>query len=283
MKKLPLILCTVFLVFSCQKLPVGSDETEPVLEVAGKFLYKNEINKIIPTGSSVIDSADIAGRYIRKWVTDVLMYDNARRNIVNTSEIDELVEEYRKSLIIHAYEEALVAQRVDTKVSEEEILSFYNRYKQRLQLEDNIIQGILLILPKDAPQLNEVNQWVRDAGTKSLENLEKYSLQNAISFDYFKEWTPFSEILRRAPFIVEDSRDFVRNTRFIETADSTRLYYLRITQAIPSGETEPYEMAKKHIPNTILNKKKTDFIVEFEKSIYNDALKNGEINFMKKK
>ncbi|MFV0391550.1 MAG: hypothetical protein ACK5KP_06690 [Paludibacteraceae bacterium] len=283
MKQFPLILFTVFLVFSCKKLPVTSEKKEPVLEVAGKFLYKNEIDKIIPTGSSIIDSADIADRYIQKWVTDVLMYDNARRNINHTSEIDALVEEYRKSLIIHAYEEALVVQRVETKVSEEDIAAFYQKYKHRLQLEENIIQGMLLIVPKDAPQLNEVNQWLRDADTKSLESLEKYSLQNAISFDYFNEWTPLSEILRRAPFVVEDSKDFVLNTRFTETADSTRLYYLRITKAIPSGETEPYEMAKKHIPNTIINKKKADFIIEFEKSIYNDALRNGEINFIKKK
>jgi hypothetical protein len=207
------------------------------------------------------------------------MYDNARRNITNLDGINKLVEEYRKSLIIHEYEQALVRQRVDSRISDAEILGFYENYKSNMLLEENIIKGLLLILPKDAPQLDEVNAWVRSADTKSLEKIEEYSLKNAISFDYFNTWTPFSEIIKRAPFVIEDTREFVTSRRFSEVSDSTKLYYLTITSAIPTGGVEPFEMAKEKISNTILNKKKTDFIIDFEKSIYNDAIKQGDVNF----
>lgn len=282
MKKYIFIIFVV-LFSSCKEKTTETAVNYPVLEVAGKFLYKDEIDKIIPPNSSVIDSADVVDRYIRKWVTEVLMYDNARRNISSLEEINKLVEEYRKSLIIHEYEQALVNQRVNEKISEKELLAFYDKYKSQMVLEDNLIKGLLLILPKDAPQLNEVYSWVRSADNASLEKIEKYSLQNAISFDYFDEWTPFAEIIRKTPFVVENSKDFVTGTRFAEVSDSTKQYFLRISEAIPIGGYEPYELAKDRISNTILNKKKTDFIVEFEKSIYQDALNQGEINFFKKK
>ncbi|NLO70269.1 MAG: hypothetical protein GX102_04865 [Porphyromonadaceae bacterium] len=271
----------VFALFSCKGKVTDSSDSLPVLEVAGRFLYQDELEKIIPPNVSVIDSADVADRYIRKWVTEVLMYENARRNITNISEINKLVEEYRRSLIIHEYEQALIAQRLEREITEAELIDFYNKFKSQLLLNDNIVKGILLILPKDAPQLNDVYSWVRSADTKSLENIEKYSLKNAISYDYFNEWTAFSDIVRKTPFVIEDSRNFVTNTNFAETADSTKLYLLQISDALLAGEVEPYEMAKERIKNTILNKKKTDFIVELEKSIFNDAQRNGEINYFK--
>lgn len=267
---------------SCKGKIIGERPNDPVLEVAGRFLYQSEIDKVVPPGSSVIDSADIADRYIRKWVTETLMYENARRNLTDMRAIDELVDAYRRSLVIHEYEQALVEQRVETTIDETEIQAFYNTYKSEMTLDDNMVKGLLLVLPKDAPQLTEVTQWVRHADTQALENLEQYSLQNAISFDYFTEWTPFSQILKQTPFTSDNPKDFVMNTRFTETTDSTRRYLLHITQALPAGATEPYEVAKERITNAIVNKKKTNFIIELEKSIYNDALQQGEINFIKK-
>lgn len=254
----------------------------PILEVEGRFLYKDEIESIIPLNSSILDSTDIANRYIKKWITDVLMYENAKRNIGNLKEIDKLVEEYRKSLIIHEYEQALVSERIPSKVSEQETKEFYEKYKSQFVLEDNVIQGMLLIVPTGAPQLEQVKQWVRVGDTKSLENIENYSLQNAISFDYFADtWTPFSEITKKTPFQPEDSRLFVLNNRFSEVSDSTRHYLLRIYKAIPMGDVEPYEYAKERIASTILNKKKSEFIINFEKNVYEDAIKSGDVNFFK--
>lgn len=254
-----------------------------ILEVEGKYLYKDELDKIIPPNTNVIDSADIADRYIKKWVTEVLMYGNAKRNINNLEEIDKLVEEYRQSLIIYEYEQALVSERLDTVISDKENRNFYAEYKTHLTLEDNLIKGMLLIVPKGAPQMDVVKGWIQAGDTKSLEKIEKYSLQNAISFDYFMdEWTPFSEIIKKAPFTYEDSRNFVLNTRFAEVSDSTKFYFLNISKAIPIGDIEPYEYAKDRISSTILNRKKTDFIRTFEKNVYNDAIKKGNVKFIRK-
>lgn len=282
MKKL--LFCIVVLVsVSCSQKPSDSSRT-PILEVEGKFLYKDEIDNIIPPNTAVIDSADIADRYIKKWVTEVLMFENARRNISNLKEIDKLVEEYRQSLIIHEYEQALVAERLDAKITDAESRAFYDEYKTHLTLEDNLIKGMLLILPEGAPQLDDVKEWVRKGDTKSLEKIEKYSLQNAISFDYFMDkWTPFSEITKKAPFVYEDSRNFVLTTRLAEVSDSTKYYLLHISKAISTGEPEPYEYAKERISTTLLNRKKSDFIISFEKNVYNDAIKKGNVRFFKNK
>lgn len=282
MKKL-FFFILLSVIVSCSEKKSDNGRT-PILEVEGKFLYKDETDKIIPPNSTVIDSADIADRYIKKWATEVLMYENAKRNIDNLDEINKLADEYRQSLIIHAYEQALVAERLDPKISEKEAKNFYEEFKTHLTLEDNLIKGMLLIVPVGAPQMEAVKEWVRKGDTKSLEKIEKYSLQNAISYDYFmNKWTPFTEITKKAPFVTENTSGFVLNTRFAEVSDSINSYLLHISKAIAAGDTEPYDYAKERITTTLLNRKKSDFIITFEKNVYNDALKKGNIKFYKKK
>ena len=280
---LPIIVLTLLVISSCnhKKADVAR---KPLLEVEGKFLYIDEVQQIIPPNANDTDSTEIAKSFIRKWVTDVLIYENAKRNITNAEEIDQLVESYRKSLTIHQYQQKMIEQKLPKEPSEEELKAFYAEYSNQLVLKENIIKGLLLIIPKNATKLNQVRSWVQSGNVKSLENIDKYSLQNAISYDYFgNKWLPLSEILKRMPLKIEDPSKFVSSNRFVEIADSSEHYFLRIESFKLSGQVEPYEMAKDRIINILLNKKKADFIAKFEDEIYNDAVTNETVTFFKKK
>ena len=280
---LTIISLTLVVISSCvHKTPEAA--RKPLLEVEGKFLYADEVQQIIPPNVNDTDSIGIANSYIRKWVTDVLMYENAKRNITNKNEIEELVESYRKSLTIHQYQQKMIEQRLPKEASEEEVKAFYTQYSDQLILKENIIKGLLLIIPQKAPKLSTVRSWVQSGNAKSLESIEKYSLQNAISYDYFGDkWLPLSEILKRIPLKIEDPSKFLSSNRFVEASDSTEHFFLRIESFRLSGQVEPFEMAKDRIGNILLNKKKADFISKFETEIYNDAVANETVTFFKKK
>ena len=142
----------------------------------------------------------------------------------------------------------------------------------------------MLIIPQKAPKLSVVRSWVQSGNTKSLESIDKYSLQNAISYDYFGDkWLPLSEVLKKIPLKIEDPTKFLASTHFVETSDSTEHFFLRIVSSKLSGQVEPYEMAKDRIANILLNKQKADFIAKFENEIYNDAVSNETVTFFKKK
>lgn len=279
--KIFLIIIVLTAFFACKNQSADTTR-QKLLEVEGKFLYLDQIQEIIPPNVSAKDSAEIAKSFIRKWVTDVLLYENAKRNITNKEEVDQLLEDYRKSLIIHQYQQKLLQERLPKEPSETEIKDFYDKYKDQLVLKENIIQGILLITPASAPQLANVRSWVQSGNTKALENIEKFSMQHAISYDYFAErWIPFSEILKKLPLQLEDQTSYLSGRRFVDLSDSTKHYFLNIKASRTIGETEPFEMAKPKIINLIMNKLKADFISNFENEIYNDALKNESVTFFK--
>ncbi len=278
-----LLLFSAVLINSCGH-KTQEVKGKPFLEVEGKYLYADEIQQIIPPNVNAEDSTEISTSYIKKWVTDVLMYENAKRNVSNKAEIDELVESYRKSLTIHQYQQKLIEQRLPKEPSEEDLKAFYNEYSSQLALKDNIIKGLLLIVPQNAPKLANVRAWVQNPNAKSLENIDKYSIQNAISYDYFGDkWLELSEVLKKIPLKIDDASRFVSSNRFVETSDSTQHYFLRILAYKTVGQVEPYEMARKRISVILLNKQKAEFITKFEDELYNDAVSNENVTFYNKK
>ena len=135
-------------------------EREALLEVEGKFLYRDQVEAIIPPNVSTADSTQIADGYIRKWVTDVLLYENAKRNIDNKAAIESLLEEYRKALTVHQYQQKLIQQRLPKEVSEDEVRKFYEQYSDQFVLKEQFMKGLLLVVPVGAPDLSDVRSWV---------------------------------------------------------------------------------------------------------------------------
>lgn len=274
------IFLILSLLVACQSKEQASSDRIPVLEVEGKFLYLDQIENIIPPNLSAEDSLEIVKSYIRKWATDILMYENAKRNVSDPKEIDQLIEDYRKSLTIHQYQQKLIQQRLPQEPTDSDMIRFYEEYQDQFILNESIIQGLLLVVPQGAPNLANVRKWVQSGNTKSLEQIEKYSIQNALSYDYFgNKWVPITDILKKIPMQVESPSDFVGKYKFYETKDSLKIYFLNIQKYRKFGEKEPFDRAKDRISNLILNKMKSDFITDFEKELYEDAVTDGNITF----
>ncbi len=255
---------------------------QPLLQVEGNYLYLDEVQQAIPANVAKTDSAEIANNFIKKWIIETLMYENAKRNISNQEEIEKLVEEYRKTLMIHEYQQQLIQERLSRNIPEDEIKNFYEKYKEQLVATESYIQGLLLIVPPTAPQMAMVREWVKSGNQKALENIEKYSLRNAIEYLYFgNKWMPFSEILKKIPLQINDPVSFLASNSFVELSDSAKHYFLKISAFVPAGETMPYEIAKEDISHTLLHKKEADFISQFESELYNDAIKKKKIEFFK--
>ncbi len=278
-----LLFLSIIGVFSCTN-PMKNAKRVPVMEVNGHTLYQDELENFIPKNTNMIDSANLANRYLENWATTILMYDNAKNNINDIKKIEKLVEKYKKDLTIYQYEQGLVNQRVDTNLTDEELKTFYDEFKSHLLLEEHFIKGFLLVTPSNTPDLKQVRNWMMRADTKTIENIEKYSLKNAVSFDDFSEdWKPFNEIIKKIPtFTTKDSRSFLLNNRFYETKDSTKHYFLKFSEVALKGDIQPFDKAKDKIKYIILNKKKRDFIQTFEATIYDDAVKNGDVKFLLK-
>ena len=157
----------------------------PLVEVDGNFLYKEDLMSVLPVGLSKDDSILFAEHYIRSWVEEILLYEKAANNIPDNVDVDKLVENYRKALIMHTYQQELINQKLTNDISEQEITDYYGQNKELFKLENPLIKGVFIKVPLTAPQLNNVRRWYKSDKQDAIESLEKYSLQNAVKYEYF--------------------------------------------------------------------------------------------------
>ena len=278
------ILLTLSLsLFACNKVK-QTDEPDALVKVNDRILTRNEVESLIPKGTTSADSLLLAESYIKKWVKDELVLKIAQRNLGSDKEtIDKLVGAYRRSLLRYRYQEKLIQEKLSDEIQESDVLTYYDTNKEKFVLDKNLIKGLFLKVPADAPNLSEVKTWYKSGNVASLEKIEKYSIQNAAIYEYFfDKWVDFDEIRNNIPNQISNPESFLRTNKTLEVTDSSYCYLLNIRQVLLKGQVEPFEYAEPRIREILINQRKLDFIKEFEEELYNDALDGGDVIFYSK-
>lgn len=275
------ILLTACLLFACRPELVTKDE-DVLVKVHGNSLHRSEVEKVIPSNLSSADSFLLAENYIEKWIKDVLTFEVAKRNIGREeTEINRLVEEYRRSLLRHHYQEYMIRNRLTAEIREYEKVAFYEENLHKFVLEKNLIKGLFLKIPAESSGLADIRKWYKSADPDDLENIEKYSIQNAAIYDYFyDQWIDFDEMLDKIPIQVPNKVQFLKTNRQVEVTDSVYCYFLNISEYLPVGDVAPFEYADTQIQEMMVNKRKMDFLKNFEEELYQDAIRKGEVIFV---
>ncbi len=271
------ILLSLLAFFGCNQKPEEAGKGV-IVTVNNSKLTKSELEANIQDGTSKEDSLIVAENYIRSWVQDILMYDVAKQNVADKAEIEKLVENYRRSLIIYRYQEQLVQEKVSKTISQEEISKYYKENINNFDLDVPLVKGILLKIPINAPQINYVREWYKSKKQQDIEKLDKYIVKNAVSYDDFHErWIDWNIIKDKLPNNNLDVN--ILEKKFIELQDSSFCYFLNIQSFLLPGSTEPEEYAENYIREILVNQKKANFLKNMENDLYENALKKGKIKF----
>ena len=77
---------------------------KPVVQIGDKALFEEDLNFLFYDGISQDDSILVRNNYIENWIKEMLLYEKAINNIKNRDEIEELIEKYRRALMIYEYQ-----------------------------------------------------------------------------------------------------------------------------------------------------------------------------------
>lgn len=276
------ILVAVLLLAGCTPSVDHKGKT-PLVEVAGNFLYKEDLQAVMPIGLSQKDSTAFADEYIRNWAEDELLYQKAEGNIPDNVKIDERVAAFRKALVMHMYEEELVNQELGNTVSDEEVEAYYRQNSGMFRAGQPYIQGLFMKVPLTASQLSKVRGWYKRNTQDAIDNLSKYGIGNAVSYEYFYDrWIPLSDIAVKLPLKALDTdRDYLNRNRNVEVRDTAFCYFLHVENFLPKGEQLPLEYARSEIKEILINLKRVDFINRMKQDLYKEASEDNDIVYYK--
>lgn len=249
------------------------------VEVGGKVLIKSDLHNFADAYVGIKDSAKIVAEYIEKWATEQLLYSKAEHSFKTNSEIEKLVDEYRKSLIISSFKQQIIEknQQIPT---EEQIKDYYSQHRMEMKLSEPIIKGAYLKIPKSAPkkEQNQLRQDLKKLTRESIEKIEKYSLKNIANYDFFTEsWKYYSEIAKKLPLPTANKDAFVSSANFYELSDSTSVCYFIINEFKTTGAEIPLDFVKEIIISILTEQNSLKFFRDYAKKLYMDGLKNGDV------
>lgn len=275
MRKIIIIITALFMLNSChlfeERRLSGS-----VAEYNGKTITFGELRSIT-AGLSPDDSARVAEQYIRQWAINLIEYDIAKDQ--SNKAIEQLVEDYRRSLYLHEYEEQLIAQRMPRIVEDTLIQAFYDLHHEHLVLPETILQGLLLVVPIGAPNMDILRKKIQlPSDEENIEWLEKFAYQYAVGYELFlEEWKTTNDILVYMPFKQDNLEKQLKTKRQIELQDSVNLYLLQVTDMHHQGSQMPLSYAKKEIEDILLRQRQVQFLQHEREQLYEEAIKQGKL------
>lgn len=242
-----------------------------------KILLKEALINM-PDGFVGTDSVNFVQEYLANRIKDMLVYEKAVKTISGNSEIDSLVESYRRSLIVYEYQQQLLNSEVKSEVGEEELLDFYKKNISRFFTDQNLVKGIFLKVDKDASNIEKLRQWCRKPNSEALDKIESYSVQNAVIYNYFMDkWTVLEEVAGSMPLVSNNPSAYLKPGNTVETEDDEYCYLLYVKDCILRGQTAPIEHVRPLVLSVMVNNKKSDILRKYEQDLLDKAIKGGKV------
>ena len=269
----------LFMLVSCDFFKRDQQPTDTVLARSGdNYLYASDVSTLLKGARTAQDSAEIVDKYIEDWIKRQLILEKAEIYLPSEAEldIDKRVRDYRESLLIYAYENELINQKLDTVVSPNEVAQYYVDHEESFELTEDIVQFYYLKVPREAPNLADARELFKLNNEEDKQGLVEYSFKYAEDF-YLKDsvWYEMNLLYSEIPIALRQLKTMALNHLSGEVEDSSYVYLLRINDYLPQREQAPMSFVEENIRKIILNRRKQELINATYSQLYKDGLKNG--------
>lgn len=267
--------CLLFL-NSCNYFAAEEGSRE-VARVGEKVLLASELSAVIPSGISEADSIQMAENFITNWIKQQLVLRKAYQNLDGEEiDVEQLVENYRNSLIRNRYEQKLVAQKLDTVISSQEVEAYYKAHSDDFVSNEDLARILFVKVRTDAPKLDELKAKMVESSGQGREFIKEYCVQ-------FCEQSTVadtghlrvSSVMRMMPAALHGEVQMREGVLQVLT-DSVYQYILYPTDIVRGGELAPLNYVHQRIENMIIQQRKVELLKDLENNLYREALKRGQ-------
>jgi len=267
----------ITIIAACQAPEEQPNEQDRLLaKVYNKTLFASELEGMIPTGTKEKDSVMFVQTLVEKWVRESLLMNEAEHNMPSDLKIDELVRDYRASLIRHNYEKLLVELQLDSIVSQAELASYYENNKEQYQLEQPILRCKLIKVPQSAPELSELKEWWdsddEDDYIKLVDYCSKYAQVYMLNDS---SWYKLDVIAQQLPKGTLTNSNF-KSKKNVELSDDDYQYFAKIIETVSAKKIAPLSFIEDQVSKLILHKRKIELIENKKEEMYErESMRNN--------
>jgi len=263
-----------------------SPEKPYVARVNDSYLYLSDLSELYNDKkfSSAEDSSALANAFIMQWVRNEVLANKAQQNLTEDEKnVESLIEEYRNSLLIYRYQEKLLHERLDTIVSESEMLDYFNQHQDNFQLNRNIVRLIFVKIAKEKKSLRKIQRLLKENNLDDRQELlsncmmeaEKYYLDDEV-------WLEFDEVKKELPLQSYHDEHFLKNNKNLQVNEGDFVYLINIIDYRTQNSASVFDFERDKIRNLILQKRKNELLQKMQNDLLKEAELSNSIEIMNK-
>ena len=214
--------------------------------------------------------------YVESWAKKQLLLHQAELNLKDkTKSFDKLVEDYRSALFINSYKEALILNKLDTIVSENQIEKYYLANHENFKLNEELVQLKYLHTNSDRSDKKGLVKLFKSKKEEDIDSLQLRSLE-FISYNFNDSiWIKYNDLTNKIEYLTnENKKQVLKKSNFIQKEDSLGLYLITINDVLKRNEIAPISYVRPTIKQIILHKRKLELLRKIEVELLSDAIKN---------
>ena len=272
------IITILFLLTGCQAIQSFIHDDKVVARVGKHKLYESEVNAYIPSGVSIADSTNLALQYINTWATDIIFSDMAQSQLSKTErDVTAELEAYKRELLRFRYEQRFIGDRLDTLVTEDQMLDFYEKHKNLFTLDRPILKVRFVDILKNMDKKDQIIRLMSSNRPKDMDEVEGLANKYAIKyFDKSYEWMDAAVLAREfgtdyGQMLAKMNQSYIR----MESEDAADIKVAYVREIRRSG-VAPFDFCTDRIREYILSGRKHDLLVALEQSLLKGASDDGQ-------
>ncbi len=273
-----LLSLSIFAVTSCNAVQNLIHDDVVVAKVGKHKLYRSELRKYIPSGVSPSDSTNLALQYINSWATGQLYSDMAVSQLSKADQdVTSELESYRRSLLRFRYEQQFVNERLDTLITEDQMMSFYKSHQSLFNLERPILKVRFIDIVKTSEQRESLIKKMSSNRPSDVVAVDSLARVYAIKyFDNSQTWMDVSTLAKEfgTDYLTMLSQ-YKNNYITIESSDMADVKVAYVREMKKSG-VAPYEFCTDRIREYILSERKRELLVALEQRLLDEASDKGQ-------
>ena len=268
----------LLIIFSCKHSNTTSTEI-PLAKAFNDYFYPSDIKGMLSTSFSAADSERVVKHFIDEWIKNKVLAHKAELNLSDEEkDVQKKLDEYRNSLLIYKYQLKLVAERIDTTISEAQLRDYYEKNKNNFELKKNLVQLTFVKIDQSSVMLSQIKNLFHSSHLADKEKLSSLCSKHANNFFLDDEvWLDFNEILKELPIKNYDQEQFLRNNKFLEINEGNYIYLINIKAYRIKNSLSLMEFERDNIKSILLNERKLKLLKEMEINVLKEAELNKEI------
>lgn len=258
-------------------------DDDVVARVGSTYLYSSELRSSMPSGISPADSISYAEAYISKWMVSQLKLDEAEQLFSQSeADIDRMVEEYRRSLLVRRLDHHILANEPSVAISDEDIADYYNTHKSDFRLAASMVKGEIVAFADNYRRKDALIKLLGSSKSEHREDVEQICLKNNFQYQKFDDWVSASDFLGYLPLTRNAQHDKIIASRKLQQIHHDKTYYyFRITAMLEKGDMMPLKMAEANIRQILINRHRTNLVRQHEEMLLNNAISSGHAKKIK--